>query len=111
MLDQTLTWPENPKKLRSFPAQLPAGVKARAILSEKLRHQMAGYRAHQFWAHQFWAHQFWAHRFGAHRFWGVIRDGRVVAAGAGEGAIAAPLVQTPCQTPCQTPWRAKLPPQ
>jgi transposase len=50
MLDQTLTLPEDPEELRSFTARLLAGVKAQAILIEKLRHQLAGHRAHRFGA-------------------------------------------------------------
>ncbi|NEX47956.1 hypothetical protein [Pseudotabrizicola algicola] len=50
MLDQTLTLPEDPEELRSFTARLLAEVKAQAILIEKLRHQLAGYRAHRFGA-------------------------------------------------------------
>ena len=48
MLDQTLTLPEDPEELRSFTARLLAEVKAQAILIEKLRHQLAGHRAHRF---------------------------------------------------------------
>jgi hypothetical protein len=50
MLDQTLTLPEDPGELRSFTKRLLAEVKAQAILIEKLRHQLAGHRAHQFGA-------------------------------------------------------------
>ena len=50
MLDQTLTLPEDPEELRSFTARLLAEVKAQAILIEKLRHQLAGHRAHRFGA-------------------------------------------------------------
>ena len=50
MLDQTLTLPEDPEELRSFTARLMAEVKAQAILIEKLRHQLAGHRAHRFGA-------------------------------------------------------------
>jgi hypothetical protein len=50
MLDQTLTLPEDPEDLRSFAARLLAEVKAQAILIEKLRHQLAGHRAHRFGA-------------------------------------------------------------
>ena len=50
MLDQTLTFPEDPEELRSFTARLLAEVKAQAILIEKLRHQLAGHRAHRFGA-------------------------------------------------------------
>ncbi|MDO9526031.1 MAG: IS66 family transposase zinc-finger binding domain-containing protein [Gemmobacter sp.] len=47
MLDQTLTLPEDPEELRSLTARLLAEVKAQAILIEKLRHQLAGNRAHR----------------------------------------------------------------
>ena len=50
MLDQTQTLPEDPEELRSFTARLLAEVKAQAILIEKLRHQLAGHRAHRFGA-------------------------------------------------------------
>ena len=50
MLDQTLTLPEDPEELRSFTARLLAEVKAQAVLIEKLRHQLAGHRAHRFGA-------------------------------------------------------------
>ena len=50
MLDQTLTLPEDPEELRSFTTPLLAEVKAQAILIEKLRHQLAGHRAHRFGA-------------------------------------------------------------
>ncbi len=50
MLDQTLTLPEDPEEPRSFTARLLAEVKAQAILIEKLRHQLAGHRAHRFGA-------------------------------------------------------------
>lgn len=50
MLDRSLTLPEDPQELRSFTARLRAEVKAQAILIEKLRHQLAGHRAHRFGA-------------------------------------------------------------
>ena len=50
MLDQTLTLPKDPEELRRFTARLLAEVKAQAILIEKLRHQLAGHRAHRFGA-------------------------------------------------------------
>lgn len=50
MLAQTPTLPDDPAELRSFTARLLAEVKAQAILIEKLRHQLAGYRAHRFGA-------------------------------------------------------------
>lgn len=42
--------PEDPEELRAFTARLLAEVKAQAILIEKLRHQLAGHRAHRFGA-------------------------------------------------------------
>ena len=50
MLTQALTLPEDPEELRSFTARLLAEVKSQAILIEKLRHQLAGHRAHRFGA-------------------------------------------------------------
>lgn len=50
MLTQTLALPEDPEELRSFTERLLAEVKAQAILIEKLRHQLAGHRAHRFGA-------------------------------------------------------------
>ncbi|MDF3907825.1 IS66 family transposase, partial [Paracoccus sp. AS002] len=50
MLSQTLTLPEDPEELHGFTARLLAEVKAQAILIEKLRHQLAGHRAHRFGA-------------------------------------------------------------
>ncbi|PWK54897.1 transposase [Roseicyclus mahoneyensis] len=50
MLDRTVTLPEDPEELRSFTARLLAEVKAQAVLIEKLRHQLAGHRAHRFGA-------------------------------------------------------------
>ena len=50
MLTQALTLPEDPEELRSFTARLLAEIKAQAILIEKLRHQLAGHRAHRFGA-------------------------------------------------------------
>ena len=47
MLDRTLTLPEHPEELRSFTARLLAAVKAQAFLIEKLRHRLAGHRAHR----------------------------------------------------------------
>ena len=40
--------PEDPDELRQLAALLPAEVKTRAILIEKLRHQVAGQRNHRF---------------------------------------------------------------
>jgi transposase len=50
MLDMAKSLPEDPEELRRFTARLLAGVKAQAILIEKLRHQLAGHRAHRFGA-------------------------------------------------------------
>jgi len=50
MLDEIVPLPEDPEELRSFTARLLAEVKAQAILIEKLRHQLAGHRAHRFGA-------------------------------------------------------------
>ncbi len=50
MLDEIVPLPEDPEELRTFTARLLAEVKAQAILIEKLRHQLAGYRAHRFGA-------------------------------------------------------------
>jgi transposase len=52
MLDATRSHPqslpEDPDELRSFTALLLAEVKSQAVLIEKLRHQLAGHRAHRF---------------------------------------------------------------
>jgi transposase len=50
MLDEAASLPEDPEELRAFTARLLAEVKAQAILIEKLRHQLAGHRAHRFGA-------------------------------------------------------------
>lgn len=50
MLDVTKSLPEDPAELRAFTALLLAEVKAQAVLIEKLRHQLAGHRAHRFGA-------------------------------------------------------------
>ena len=50
MLDVTKLLPEDPAELRAFTALLLAEVKSQAILIEKLRHQLAGHRAHRFGA-------------------------------------------------------------
>ena len=50
MLDEAATLPEDPDDLRSLAERLIAEVKAQAILIEKLRHQLAGHRAHRFGA-------------------------------------------------------------
>lgn len=50
MLDDPGLLPEDPEELRAFTARLLAELKAQAILIEKLRHQLAGHRAHRFGA-------------------------------------------------------------
>ena len=50
MLDETTALPDDPEELRAFTARLLAEVKAQAILIEKLRHRLAGHRAHRFGA-------------------------------------------------------------
>ncbi len=50
MLDEPGTLPEDAEELRAFTARLLAEVKAQAVLIEKLRHQLAGHRAHRFGA-------------------------------------------------------------
>ena len=50
MLDEIGMLPEDPEELRAFTARLLAEVKAQAILIEKLKHQLAGQRAHRFGA-------------------------------------------------------------
>ena len=50
MLDVTKLLPEDPAELRAFTALLLAEVKCQAVLIEKLRHQLAGHRAHRFGA-------------------------------------------------------------
>lgn len=50
MLDETPALPDDPEDLRALAARLLAEVKAQAILIEKLRHQLAGHRAHRFGA-------------------------------------------------------------
>jgi transposase len=50
MLDEAHALPHDPEDLRAFAARLLAEVKAQAILIEKLRHQLAGHRAHRFGA-------------------------------------------------------------
>lgn len=50
MLDEPAILPEDPEELRAFTARLLAEVKVQAILIEKLRHQLAGHRAHRFGA-------------------------------------------------------------
>ena len=50
MLDEAATLPDDPDDLQSLAERLIAGVKAQAVLIEKLRHQLAGHRAHRFGA-------------------------------------------------------------
>ena len=50
MLDEAAALPDDPDDLRAFTARLLVEVKAQAILIEKLRHQLAGHRAHRFGA-------------------------------------------------------------
>ena len=50
MLDEAAALPDDPDDLRSLAERLIAEVKAQAILIEKLRHQLAGHRAHRFGA-------------------------------------------------------------
>lgn len=48
MLDVTKSLREDPAELRAFTALLLAEVKSQAVLIAKLRHQLAGQRAHRF---------------------------------------------------------------
>ena len=48
MLDVTKSLPDDPAELRAFTALLLAEVKSQAVLIAKLRHQLAGQRAHRF---------------------------------------------------------------
>ena len=48
MLDEPAILPDDPDDLRSLAERLIAEVKTQAILIEKLRHQLAGHRAHRF---------------------------------------------------------------
>ena len=50
MLDVAKSLPEDPAELRAFTALLLAEVKSQAVLIAKLRHQLAGQRAHRFGA-------------------------------------------------------------
>ena len=50
MLDEPGSPPDDPEDLRAFAERLIAEVKAQAVLFEKLRHQLAGHRAHRFGA-------------------------------------------------------------
>ena len=48
MLDVAKSLPDDPAELRAFTALLLAEVKSQAVLIAKLRHQLAGQRAHRF---------------------------------------------------------------
>ena len=48
MLDEAAPLPEDPGDLKALARLLIAEVKAQALLIEKLRHQLAGHRAHRF---------------------------------------------------------------
>jgi transposase len=48
MMDVTKSLPDDPAELRAFTALLLAEVKSQAVLITKLRHQLAGQRAHRF---------------------------------------------------------------
>ena len=48
MLDVTKSLPEDPAELRAFTALLLAEVRSQAVLIAKLRHQLAGQRAHRY---------------------------------------------------------------
>ena len=48
MLDEAVPLPEDPGDLKALARLLIAEVKAQALLIEKLRHQLAGHRAHRF---------------------------------------------------------------
>ena len=50
MLDEPAILPDDPDDLRSLAERLIAEVKTQSILIEKLRHQLAGHRAHRFGA-------------------------------------------------------------
>ena len=50
MLDVTKSLLEDPAELRAFTAVLLAEMKSQAVLIEKLRHLLAGRRAHRFGA-------------------------------------------------------------
>ena len=50
MLDEATALPDDPDDLRSLAERLIVEVKAQAVLIEKLRHQLAGHRAHRFGA-------------------------------------------------------------
>jgi len=48
MLDEAVPLPDDPGDLKALARLLIAEVKAQAVLIEKLRHQLAGHRAHRF---------------------------------------------------------------
>ena len=48
MLDEAILLPDDPGDVRALALLLIAEVKAQAVLIEKLRHQLAGHRAHRF---------------------------------------------------------------
>jgi transposase len=50
VLDEATALPDDPDDLRSLAERLIAEAKAQAVLIEKLRHQLAGHRAHRFGA-------------------------------------------------------------
>ena len=50
MFDSAQNLPEDPDELRAFSTLLLSEVKSQALLIEKLRHQLAGHRAHRFGA-------------------------------------------------------------
>jgi transposase len=50
MLDEATILPDDPDDLRGVPERLIAEVKAQAVLTEKLRHQLAGHRAWRYGA-------------------------------------------------------------
>ena len=50
MLDVAKSLPDDPAELRAFTALLLAEVQSQAVLIAKLRHQLAGHRAHRFGA-------------------------------------------------------------
>ena len=48
MLDEAAPLPDDPRDLKALARLLIAEVKAQAVLIEKLRHQLAGHRAHRY---------------------------------------------------------------
>jgi transposase len=48
MLDDTSTLPDNPSVLKDLVASLASELKSRDLVIEKLKHQLAGLRRHQF---------------------------------------------------------------